>query len=89
MFIIRFIIFHYFPVKLLKNLHLFYLNRFLRMFPVLAATILLQASVLHYIYDGAMWNVVAIATESCRTHWWLTFTYVQNFFTPVVRIVVF
>ncbi|XP_026319621.1 nose resistant to fluoxetine protein 6-like [Hyposmocoma kahamanoa] len=70
-------------MKLLKNLHLFYLNRYLRMFPLLAITILLQTGVLHYIYDGAMWSFVASATAICRTNWWLTLLYVQNFFPPL------
>ncbi|XP_026315715.1 O-acyltransferase like protein-like [Hyposmocoma kahamanoa] len=70
-------------MKLLKNLHLFYLNRFLRMFPLLAATVLLQVGVTHYIYDGAMWTVVADVTNECRTTWWLSLLHVQNFFRPV------
>ncbi|XP_026326316.1 nose resistant to fluoxetine protein 6-like [Hyposmocoma kahamanoa] len=69
-------------MKLIKNLHLFYLNRYLRMFPVLAATILLQVGVLHYVYDGAQWHRVALQTDYCRSSWWLTLLYVQNFFPP-------
>ncbi|XP_026314798.1 O-acyltransferase like protein-like [Hyposmocoma kahamanoa] len=70
-------------MKLLKNLHLFYLNRLLRMFPLLATAVLLQVGVLHYIHDGAAWNIVATATRDCRTHWWITMLYMQNFFRPM------
>ncbi|XP_026315716.1 nose resistant to fluoxetine protein 6-like [Hyposmocoma kahamanoa] len=70
-------------MKLLKNLHLFYLNRILRMFPLLAATILLQVGVLHYILDGPGWLITALQTNDCRTNWWLTLLYVQNYIHPM------
>ncbi|XP_026315635.1 O-acyltransferase like protein-like [Hyposmocoma kahamanoa] len=70
-------------MKLLKNLHLFYLNRLLRMFPLLATTILLQVGVLHYIHDGPVWGIVAAMTEECRITWWATLIYVQNFMQPM------
>ncbi|XP_026319605.1 O-acyltransferase like protein-like [Hyposmocoma kahamanoa] len=69
-------------IKLLKKLHLFYLHRYLRMFPMLATTILLQVGVLHYIYDGAMWTRIAPRINRCRASWWLTLLQVQNFFPP-------
>ncbi|KAI8422371.1 hypothetical protein MSG28_006231 [Choristoneura fumiferana] len=43
------------PMKLLKNLHWFYLNRLLRMFPLLACVVLLQASVFFRVTDGPNW----------------------------------
>ncbi|XP_026315714.1 O-acyltransferase like protein-like [Hyposmocoma kahamanoa] len=70
-------------MKLLKKLHLFYLNRLVRLYPLLATTVLLQASVVFYMYDGAMWTLVGFVTEECRTNWWLTLLYVQNFFQPI------
>ncbi|XP_026315634.1 O-acyltransferase like protein-like isoform X2 [Hyposmocoma kahamanoa] len=70
-------------MKLLKNLHLFYINRFLRMFPLLATTVLLQVGVLHYIHDGPIWTRVAGNTEVCRTNWWSTLLLVQNYFQPM------
>ncbi|XP_026315721.1 uncharacterized protein LOC113227063 [Hyposmocoma kahamanoa] len=70
-------------MKLLKNLHLFYLNRILRMFPLLATTVLLQVGVLHYIHDGPWWYVVAFLTSECRINWWSTLLYVQNYIRPM------
>lgn len=81
--------FVYLTVKLLKNLHLFYLNRILRMFPLLATIVLLQASILHYIHDGPNWHSVADIVEQCRINWWSTLLYVQNYVRPVVRITIF
>ncbi|KAJ0175782.1 hypothetical protein K1T71_008941 [Dendrolimus kikuchii] len=69
-------------MKLLKNLHLFYLNRLLRMFPVLAAFILLQASVLNWISDGPYWDSVVEQTHRCRVFWWSTLLHIQNFYNP-------
>lgn len=76
--------FSFFPAKLIKNLHLFYLNRILRMFPLLAAGILIQASFLHWVSDGPLWQTVADNTNTCRNYWWLNLLYVQNFFSPIV-----
>ncbi|XP_026315723.1 nose resistant to fluoxetine protein 6-like [Hyposmocoma kahamanoa] len=70
-------------MKLLKNLHLFYLNRILRMFPLLASTILLQVGVFHYIHDGPNWHAVAEVTRVCRLNWWSTLLYVQNYVLPI------
>ncbi|XP_026315718.1 uncharacterized protein LOC113227060 [Hyposmocoma kahamanoa] len=70
-------------VKLLKKLHLFYLHRLLRMFPLLAATILLHVGVIHYIHDGPNWLTVAVVTQQCRINWWSTLLYVHNYIRPM------
>ncbi|XP_075974719.1 nose resistant to fluoxetine protein 6-like [Anticarsia gemmatalis] len=70
------------PMKLLKNLHLFYLNRLLRIFPVLAAMILIQISFLNWIVDGPFWSVVLDHTHRCRVYWWSTLLHIQNFVNP-------
>ncbi|XP_059055543.1 O-acyltransferase like protein-like [Achroia grisella] len=68
--------------KFVKNIHLFYLNRYLRLFPILAATILLQASFFNQVTDGPAWGTVAQQTHQCRVHWWPTLLYIQNFYSP-------
>ncbi|CAH2096589.1 unnamed protein product [Euphydryas editha] len=68
--------------QFIKSLHLFYLNRLLRMFPLLAAVILLQASFIHRVADGPVWTVVASATEQCRMRWWAALLHVQNYLRP-------
>ncbi|XP_052756151.1 O-acyltransferase like protein-like [Galleria mellonella] len=67
-------------LKLMQNLHLFYLNRYLRLFPVLAACILLQASLFHRVSDGPAWETVAAQTDQCRKYWWSTLLYIQNYY---------
>ncbi|XP_038214626.1 O-acyltransferase like protein-like [Zerene cesonia] len=64
---------------LLKNLHKFYLNRLLRMFPLLALTILFEATLFNHISDGPFWQSVVNNAEICRTYWWSTLLYVQNY----------
>ncbi|XP_047991968.1 O-acyltransferase like protein-like isoform X2 [Leguminivora glycinivorella] len=70
------------PMQLIKNLHLFYLHRLLRMFPLLAAAVLLQASLFHQVTDGVRWNRVAWETQKCRDHWWSALLHVQNIVNP-------
>lgn len=70
---------HLSTVDLLKNVHLFYLNRLLRMFPILAAAILLIASWYNHVADGPYWSVFASKVDRCRTYWWSTLLYVQNY----------
>ncbi|XP_063383497.1 uncharacterized protein LOC134669803 [Cydia fagiglandana] len=70
------------PMQLIKNLHLFYLHRLLRMFPLLAAAVLLQASVFHQVSDGVRWNRVAWETQKCRDHWWSALLHIQNLVNP-------
>ncbi|XP_050561859.1 nose resistant to fluoxetine protein 6-like [Spodoptera frugiperda] len=69
-------------LKLLKNLHLFYLNRLLRMFPVLAAVILMQISIFNRVADGPYWNVEMTNTHRCRVYWWSTLLHIQNYVNP-------
>ncbi|KAI8422373.1 hypothetical protein MSG28_006233 [Choristoneura fumiferana] len=69
-------------MQLLKNLHLFYLNRLLRMFPLLAAAVLLQASVFHQVTDGVRWDRVAWETQKCRDYWWSALLHLQNIVNP-------
>ncbi|XP_073949762.1 nose resistant to fluoxetine protein 6-like [Choristoneura fumiferana] len=68
-------------MRLLKNLHLFYLNRLLRMFPVLATGVFLQATLFNHVSDGPQWNIVAAKVDRCRTYWWSTLTYLQIYLT--------
>ncbi|XP_047987861.1 O-acyltransferase like protein-like [Leguminivora glycinivorella] len=69
------------PNGLFKNIHLFYLHRLLRMFPILATAVFLQASLFNHISDGPEWFVIVDKVERCRTYWWSTLLYVQNYLT--------
>ncbi|XP_063822750.1 nose resistant to fluoxetine protein 6-like [Ostrinia nubilalis] len=68
--------------KLLQNLHLFYLNRLLRMFPVLATGVLLEASLFNRVSDGPDWSTVSDLVGRCRAFWWSTLLHMQNFMNP-------
>ncbi|XP_053612529.1 nose resistant to fluoxetine protein 6-like [Plodia interpunctella] len=67
---------------LIKNLHLFYLNRLLRLFPLLALTVLLQASLLNHMFDGPYWINAGNQVHNCRQYWWTTLLHIQNYATP-------
>nr|XP_032515089.1 nose resistant to fluoxetine protein 6-like [Danaus plexippus plexippus] len=69
-------------MQLLKNLHLFYLNRLLRMFPLLALTVLLEATLFNHVADGPFWNKYAENIHKCKTYWWSTLLYIQNYVNP-------
>ncbi|XP_073946921.1 nose resistant to fluoxetine protein 6-like [Choristoneura fumiferana] len=69
-------------MSLLRNLHWFYLNRFLRLFPLLAAAVLLQASLLHRVADGPDWHYVAMSVDHCRRYWWSALLHIQNIANP-------
>ncbi|XP_026483450.2 O-acyltransferase like protein-like [Vanessa tameamea] len=69
-------------VQLLKRLHVFYLNRLLRMFPLVAALVLLEASVFHRIGDGPYWVHVSNNVQACRSFWWSTLLHIQNYVNP-------
>ncbi|CAD0199989.1 unnamed protein product [Chrysodeixis includens] len=68
--------------QLMKNVHLYWLNRLLRMFPLLAAVSLWDASILNRLGDGPQWGSVANLVEGCRTNWWSTITHTQNYMNP-------
>ncbi|CAB3222558.1 unnamed protein product [Arctia plantaginis] len=70
------------PIKLLKNLHLFYLNRIFRILPVLCAMILVQVSFLNWVVDGPFWEVNMAQVHNCRVFWWSTILHIQNFHNP-------
>ncbi|XP_073966954.1 O-acyltransferase like protein-like [Choristoneura fumiferana] len=64
--------------SLLRSLPWFYLSRFLRLFPLLAAAVLLQASLIHRVADGPGWHGMAKLVGNCRRYWWSALLHVQN-----------
>ncbi|XP_073962748.1 nose resistant to fluoxetine protein 6-like isoform X2 [Choristoneura fumiferana] len=69
-------------MQLLKNIHVFYLQRLLRMFPLLGCAVLLQASVFNYVSDGTNWHYMAENVLLCRQYWWTALLHVQNIVNP-------
>ncbi|KAJ8731684.1 hypothetical protein PYW07_004848 [Mythimna separata] len=70
-------------MRFIKTIHLFYLNRLLRMFPLLATLVLLQASLFNHVSDGPYWLNQAHAAENCRTYWWAALLHIQNYVNPL------
>nr|XP_049694112.1 O-acyltransferase like protein [Helicoverpa armigera] len=69
--------------RFIKTIHLFYLNRLLRMFPLLATMVLLQASLFNHVSDGPYWINQAHAAENCRQYWWAALLHIQNYVNPL------
>ncbi|XP_075974092.1 O-acyltransferase like protein-like [Anticarsia gemmatalis] len=65
-------------ITLLKNLHWFYISRLVRLTPLLAVTVLLQASYFNRMTDGPFWQTVETQTNRCREKWWATLLNIQN-----------
>lgn len=69
--------------KLIRTLHMFYLHRVLRLFPILAAMVLFEASLFNYVSDGPLWIGPAQNVLRCRQYWWSTLLHIQNFVNPI------
>ncbi|XP_073949763.1 nose resistant to fluoxetine protein 6-like [Choristoneura fumiferana] len=70
-------------MRLVRNVHLYYLHRLLRVFPVLAAGVFLQATLVNHMSDGPRWSeVMAYKVHKCRRFWWPTLLHIQNYVTP-------
>ncbi|KOB64845.1 Uncharacterized protein OBRU01_23542 [Operophtera brumata] len=69
--------------RFIRTIHLFYINRLLRMFPILAAVVLLQASLFNHFSDGPFWMNVSQQAQNCRTWWWSALLHVQNYVNAV------
>uniref|UniRef100_A0A2A4JCU4 Acyltransferase 3 domain-containing protein n=1 Tax=Heliothis virescens TaxID=7102 RepID=A0A2A4JCU4_HELVI len=63
----------------IKNIHWFYLNRYIRLTPLVAVAALLEASYFNRMTDGPFWLNVASRTNTCRNNWWSTLLHIQNF----------
>ncbi|XP_052741526.1 nose resistant to fluoxetine protein 6-like [Bicyclus anynana] len=69
--------------RFITSLHMFYLYRILRILPLLAAVILLQASLFHRMSDGPMWLNMGHMVLMCRRRWWSALLHVQNYVKPM------
>ncbi|CAD7090161.1 unnamed protein product [Hermetia illucens] len=57
-----------------------YFHRYLRLFPLLAATILFAATLYKYVGDGPYWNSINSSIEApCRVFWWSALLHLQNY----------
>ncbi|CAH2229072.1 jg19853 [Pararge aegeria aegeria] len=68
--------------RFITSVHMFYLYRILRILPLLATAILLQASLFHQMSDGPMWMNMGHMALMCRKRWWSALLHVQNYVKP-------
>ncbi|KAJ8969798.1 hypothetical protein NQ317_003303 [Molorchus minor] len=62
------------------NIAQYYLHRYLRLTPPLAAAVLVSATLLEYLGSGPHWSYVKIGfQDNCVNYWWSTLLYIQNY----------
>ncbi|XP_018567001.1 nose resistant to fluoxetine protein 6-like isoform X2 [Anoplophora glabripennis] len=62
------------------NIFKYYIHRYLRLTPALAAVVLVSATLLDYMGSGPKWNYVkSDFADNCKQYWWTTLLYVQNY----------
>lgn len=65
------------------NPFLFYLHRFLRLTPALAAIVFFEATLFIFMSNGPLWEANAGALKAtCEKSWWETLLYIQNYHNP-------
>ncbi|XP_065155200.1 nose resistant to fluoxetine protein 6-like [Atheta coriaria] len=62
------------------NIFLYYLHRYLRLTPALAAVLVVHLTVLKHFGSGPYWpQLIATAYDSCEKYWWSLLLYIQNY----------
>ncbi|XP_068082915.1 nose resistant to fluoxetine protein 6 [Anabrus simplex] len=62
------------------NVPMFYIHRYIRLTPLLAAVILFHATLLQYMGSGPLWErLIKFQRDSCESNWWPDLLYVQNY----------
>lgn len=65
------------------NILALYLHRYIRMTPLLAATILVSVSLLRFLGNGPFWPIlVDFNGGHCMHYWHSTMLYIQNYVNP-------
>lgn len=65
------------------NVPLLYFHRYLRLTPLMAASVLLSMSLMRFIGNGPVWPLAMdYLRQSCKRYWWSTLLYVQNYLNP-------
>ncbi|KDR21236.1 Nose resistant to fluoxetine protein 6 [Zootermopsis nevadensis] len=67
----------------IRYLPVYYLHRYARLTPALAAVLLFQVSLLKHLGSGPFWDAGnGYDAEVCRENWAGTLTYLQNYISP-------
>ncbi|XP_065155196.1 nose resistant to fluoxetine protein 6-like [Atheta coriaria] len=64
------------------NVFLYYLHRYLRLTPAMAAVLVVHITILKHFGSGPYWPMIGGAYEFCEKYWWSTLLYIQNYVNP-------
>ncbi|XP_030378336.1 nose resistant to fluoxetine protein 6 [Scaptodrosophila lebanonensis] len=64
------------------NVPLMYLHRLVRLTPVLAVAVLLFVTLFPRLDSGPLWQEMTSSYQLCKSTWWATLLYVQNYAAP-------
>ena len=68
----------------MKNIWLVYLHRLVRIFPLMAVSILIGMTLLRFFGDGPVWPIMLdYLFGGCDQYWWSTLFFIQNYAHPV------
>ncbi|KAJ8938316.1 hypothetical protein NQ314_011528, partial [Rhamnusium bicolor] len=62
------------------NIFQYYIHRYIRLTPALAAVVLVSATLLDYMGSGPKWTYIkSDFSENCKLYWWSSLLYCQNY----------
>lgn len=64
------------------NIPMIYLQRYIRLTPIVAATILVTSTILWRLGDGPLWHILIDIGINCENTWWSALLYIQNYYNP-------
>ncbi|XP_055370764.1 uncharacterized protein LOC129605191 [Condylostylus longicornis] len=65
------------------NIPLMYFHRYIRLTPVIGATILFLLSVFKFFGNGPYWHLISTYShDHCTKYWWTTLLYIFNYVNP-------
>ncbi|XP_055842814.1 nose resistant to fluoxetine protein 6-like [Episyrphus balteatus] len=64
------------------NIGMMYVHRYIRLTPVVAATILFVMSINEFIYTGPFRDIVLSKNQCNKNTWWPNLLYIQNYYHP-------
>ncbi|XP_065155198.1 O-acyltransferase like protein-like [Atheta coriaria] len=64
------------------NVFFYYLHRYLRLTPAMAAVIVVHVTILKHFGSGPYWPKNGGANEACKKYWWSMLLYIHNYVNP-------
>lgn len=63
-----------------------YLNRFMRLTPILAVVTLFSANTYRFVANGPLWPAIDDKAVLCRRYWYSTLLHIQNYVNPLEMV---